>query len=241
MPAGPLSRLFRAVGFATACVALSAAGHELMSGEPIPTWALSLGALALLPPVYALAYRQRGYPSIAAAMLAGELGLHELFAWAQRGMSAATHVTGGTGWLSVATCGGGRVLVPVRGDRLPAGSWPLPAPGGASGMAAMPGMSGMRDLPSGGHGALAMIAAHVIAGLLCAWWLRTGEAAAFGLLWTMAMSLLAPLSLIVAWRPVSLSPRRVGPPAHSNERPRHGLLLADTMVRRGPPPVFADI
>lgn len=255
MPAGPLSRLLRAVGFATACVALSAAGHAWMSGRSIPVWALALGAGALLPPVHALAARRRGFPSIAAAMLAGELGLHELFGAAQRGTGvpggatqAARH---GTGWLSVAMCGGGHMLVPVRGTGGAAGAGTLPG-SGAGAMAGMPGMAmattsrsgALAGLPTGhaamatGHGMTAMIAAHVIAGLLCAWWLRHGEAAAFGLLWTIAMGLLAPLRLVGARLP-AVPARRAARPAAAAAPPWRRVLLAHAVVRRGPPAAIA--
>ncbi|MFD9726791.1 hypothetical protein [Streptomyces sp. NPDC059072] len=92
-----------------------------------------------------------------------------------------------------------------------------------------------------GHGGVGMIAAHVLAGLLCAAWLARGEAAVFRLaraLGAAALHAARPLA-----RAFALAAARVAaPPAPPvlrprSERPRRlrGALHAHAVVRRGPP------
>jgi hypothetical protein len=87
-----------------------------------------------------------------------------------------------------------------------------------------------------GLGSAGMIAVHGATGLICSWWLRCGEAAAFGLLRSLAV-LAAPLFVLV-W------PCAVAVPdftlrtslARGAETAPARLLLVHALVRRGPPP-----
>ncbi|MFG2482549.1 hypothetical protein ACGFSI_07255 [Streptomyces virginiae] len=107
---------------------------------------------------------------------------------------------------------------------------------GTTGMAGATGMAGMV-----GHGGAAMIAAHVLAGLLCAAWLARGEAAVFRLarvLATAALHAARPLARALAL----VRARVAAPPAPPvvpapYERPRRlrGAVHAHAVVRRGPP------
>ena len=81
-----------------------------------------------------------------------------------------------------------------------------------------------------------MIAAHVVAALVAAWWLRRGEAAVWSLARTLGLALIAPLVLLVVAlvaldasapgrRVATRTPARLGP----------GRLLRFDVARRGPP------
>ncbi|MGW7459206.1 hypothetical protein [Streptomyces sp. NPDC054797] len=129
----------------------------------------------------------------------------------------------------------------------PAGSSPSPSPAHAHHH--MPGMdmdvSAGMDMGAGagmaGHGGTGMIAAHVLAGLLCAAWLAWGEAAVFRLarvLGAAALHAARPLSralVLVRARPTALpTPPAFRAPYHRPRRLR-GAVHAHAVVRRGPP------
>lgn len=112
-------RAARAVVFAAACVGVSAGGHVWMSDATIPAFALLAAVLTATVAGYGLAGRERGFAPIAGLMLAGELGLHVLFTWAQHTTAASTPTTSamagmGTpvamdpmpGWMSAHGCVG---------------------------------------------------------------------------------------------------------------------------------------
>lgn len=244
MEVGRSLRGARAAVFAAACVGVSAAGHMWMSAAPIAVWALVAAVLAVGGAAYALGGRQRGFASIAGLMLAGEAGLHLLFTASQRagdGVSAGASAAPMASWMPDMS----RIKM---AQPVPAADWlcghsmdgmqgmAMSGSGaGGSGdsatMASMPGMTG--------HGSAGMIAVHVAAGLLCAWWLRRGEAAAFALLRAFAGFALPLLVVILGVCPVPdlavVVPRTAG--AHA---PGIRRLLGDALVRRGPPvPVFS--
>jgi len=222
----------RAVVFAAVCVGLTAAGHVWMSGEAVPLWSVALAFALLAGAGYALAGRQRGFLPISALMLVGELGQHLLFCAAQdaTAASSATSVPALPRFLS------GRVL--------PLSDWicGMASSSSSSGMAARDdGSFSARlaaDLMTGqvGHGAIGMIAVHAAAGLLCAWWLRCGEAAVFQLLRWLA-TLAAP-ALLLLWpaTPVvpDLLPRAIAP-RDDRALGHYNRLLSRLVVRRGPP------
>lgn len=100
-------------------------------------------------------------------------------------------------------------------------------------------MSSMDSLPATGHtmggmSSTGMLAAHLLAALLCGLWLAHGERAAFRMLRAVAGWLAAPLLL-----PLSLP----APPHRPRIRARRSraarlplrLLLASTITSRGPP------
>ncbi|MEU8432955.1 hypothetical protein AB0F18_08560 [Streptomyces sp. NPDC029216] len=104
------------------------------------------------------------------------------------------------------------------------------------------GMGGLADLLGmAGHGGLGMVAAHLLAGLFCAFWLARGEAALFrlaGALGATALLAARPLARVLALLRTRPAPVP-GPPAQRPpyERPRRlrGAVHAHTAVRRGPP------
>ncbi len=110
--------------------------------------------------------------------------------------------------------------------------------GSGSGMADMTGMPGMPGMHSGhdmgGMSPLGMLAAHLLAALLCGLWLAYGERAAFRVGRAVAGWLVAPLRLAL---------RLPQPPHRPRLRPRRDfgarrarrLLLVHAITSRGPP------
>ncbi|MFE1043963.1 hypothetical protein ACFW4L_35435, partial [Streptomyces sp. NPDC058832] len=88
------------------------------------------------------------------------------------------------------------------------------------------GMGGMS--PSG------MLAAHLVAALLCGLWLAHGERAAFRIVRSLAARLVAPLRLPL--RPAAPPHRpRVRPGRATSDRAPRRLTLAHAITSRGPP------
>ena len=127
-------RMLRALPFAVVCVVVSALGHSLAGGGHIPVAALLLGGLAVWAIATALAGRERRLPSIAGALVVGQLGLHLLFHQAAMGTMANMSGMGSTGSMA-----------------------------GMSGMSGMSGMDGMSSSVDGG-GTLAALAAKLLCG-----------------------------------------------------------------------------
>ncbi|MFE5486405.1 hypothetical protein [Streptomyces sp. NPDC056527] len=84
-----------------------------------------------------------------------------------------------------------------------------------------------------GHSSLGMIAAHLLAALVCGLWLARGEAALFALARTVGALAFTPLRLLLAVVRVPELPHPVRPRPHT--RRLHGVVLAHTLSRRGPP------
>lgn len=232
MKIGRSLRGTRAAVFAVACVGVSAAGHVWMSGAAIPAWALALALVVVGGAGYAVAGRQRGFAPIAGLMLAGELGLHLLFAAAQK--------TGD---------GGAMPSMPGMPDMpgmtsMPGMVMPHPVPAAAwlcgHGKAGL-GMDGVSPAPlssmgwMSAHHSAGMIAVHVVAGVLCAWWLWRGEAAAFRLLRALAQ-FAVPL-LVIVWPGVLVVADLTStvPDDRDERAPAGRRLLVHAVVRRGPP------
>lgn len=202
-------RLARAAIFAALCVGLSAAGHVWMSGDVIPLWSVGLAFGVLTASGYVLARRQFGFVAISALMLLGELGQHYLFAAAQ-GPMVDQQVPALPQFVS------GRVV--------PASAW----------ICGMPHSAAMNRGAVGGFGG--MVAAHIVAGLVAAWWLRCGDAAVFRMLRVLA-AMAVPM-LAILWPAAIVVPDflRTGPRADDDDLGRYRKrLLSSLVVRRGPP------
>jgi len=218
----------RAAVFAAVCVGLTAAGHVWMSGDAVPLWAVALAFVALATLGYLLAGRQRGFLPISALMLVGELGQHLLFVSAQGPTTATTSAGETTSIPALPAFLSGRVV--------PASAW-ICGMGKSDMTTAGPGSLAARlasDLMTS-HGAAGMVAVHVVAGLLCAWWLRQGEAGVFRLLRTLA-TLAAP-ALLLIWPATLVVPDllRTRLPGHGFVLRRYNQLLSTVVARRGPP------
>ncbi|WP_030802106.1 hypothetical protein [Streptomyces sp. NRRL S-337] len=254
MPVTAALRYVRAAVFAVVCVVLSAAGHAVMSGPALPGWALTAAAVAVFVCAGLAAGRERSLPVIAGGVLACQGGLHLFFSWAQR-VAAPAPTTGKTAaWSDLL----------LRGHSGSAGSMPLLS----SSMHQMVRRAGMdwNSPPSHHHGAhmglgshtahampamhhmgFGMLAAHLLAGLMCAWWLHRGERALFALLAALAAaanrslpSLHRLLRLFVAGLAVPVpagGPRPSRRPIAS--RQPHLAVVRHAVVRRGPPLSFS--
>lgn len=190
--------------FTAACVVLSAAGHALAAGAPVPAWTLLAGFLGVLGVATVLAGRERSLPSIVGALAGGQILLHVLFAYGSHGSAPAAAPTGGDNLLirfaAGLVCGGGpaqlnaadahrivssagidpSTLAGTHGHLADGGAGAVgtaasAAPDGASGIAQVcAAVSAL--LPS-----LPMFLAHVLVALATGWLLRRGEIALFGL------------------------------------------------------------
>ncbi|MET9956079.1 hypothetical protein ABZ135_31665 [Streptomyces sp. NPDC006339] len=82
-----------------------------------------------------------------------------------------------------------------------------------------------------------MLAVHLLAALVCGLWLARGEAALFAIARTVGARAAAPLRLLLAAAGVLVP----APPSRRSVRPRpyhrrpHGVVLAHSVSRRGPP------
>lgn len=190
--------------FTAACVVLSAAGHALAAGAPVPAWTLLAGFLGVLGVATVLAGRERSLPSIVGALAGGQILLHVLFAYGSHGSAPAAAPTGGDNPLirfaAGLVCGGGPAQLNAAdahrivssagidpstlagthghladGGARAVGTAASAAPDGASGIAQVcAAVSAL--LPS-----LPMFLAHVLVALATGWLLRRGEIALFGL------------------------------------------------------------
>ncbi|MFD3522621.1 hypothetical protein [Streptomyces sp. NPDC058653] len=236
MGAGPALRLARTAVFAAVCVVVSALGHTLSSGDPLPPRALAFAFLPVCVAGWWLSRRERGGALIVGASAAGQLLLHAVFSGlhpAPRGGHAG-HDAGHTGAASAGTTAGG-------GDRGAGGETSHEAFGELLGMNGPIGLLDSSGLTSG------MIGAHLLAGLVCGWWLWRGDHAFVQLMGALALFVgefayglayerlrLAHTMLSgggTAYRPV-LAP----PVAYRPIRPPAQLPAAHVVSRRGPPP-----
>jgi hypothetical protein len=213
--------------FAAVCVLLAALGHVMMSGSHVPAWTLAAGAAVTAAAGWCLAGRERGLPLIVAVVVAAQTALHSAF-------SLAGPVTSGT-------------ARPAPGS-MP--STDMPSMDMASmGTGSMGGGMGSMDMDPmdmggtglsavghavGGTSSFGMLAAHLLAALLCGLWLAYGEKAAFRILRAVAGRLAAPLRLLLALPATPDRPRLRARRRRSDRAPRL-LLLVHAITSRGPP------
>ncbi|MGW3494316.1 hypothetical protein [Streptomyces sp. NPDC001020] len=229
MTAGWCARTIRAAVFAAVCVLLAALGHVLMSGSDVPVWALAAGVTVTGAAGWCLAGRERGLPLIVVVVVAAQTVLHEAFSWAQSasGGSASTRMSdmGAMDMGSMRTGSTGMSHMGMNHMGM-----------NHMGMNHM-GMSHMDAVgPSvdGGSSSFAMLAAHLLAALLCGLWLAHGEKAAFRILRAVAGWLVAPLRLLLAL-PVTPDRPRVHPRRRRSGRAPRRLFLVHAITSRGPP------
>lgn len=220
-------RTARAGVFTALCVTLSAGGHVLLSGTPLPLVPLLLITVSVFVVAFAFADRERGYVRIAALLIPLELCADTVFTSGQHACygQAGGPVTGPLRSVGIdLLCAGGDMGTPL--SRVASGSSPLPAPG-------------LQTVPAADSPWL-LLALHVAVGLAAAAWLRRGEAAVARLLRAAAVTAFRPLLLVLRW----LGPRPepvVGPSAVVSAPTVHRPpLLAHSVLRRGPPQVWAS-
>jgi hypothetical protein len=241
MIAGWGTRTVRAAMFAAVCVLLAALGHVTMSGSPVPWWAVGAAAAATGGVGWCLAGRERGLPLIVSVVLAAQTALHSGFSLAQPAHPAGTEGPVAAGSADRGAAGGGSAGGGSAGEGF----------GGASAMdMGSAHMDHTGHMGAAGHlghadhtgyfmdgpftASSGMLAAHLLAALLCGLWLAYGERAAFGLLRAVAGWLAAPLRMALA---LAVPPSRPRPRVRrdrSDRSPRR-LLLVHTLTSRGPP------
>jgi hypothetical protein len=209
MTAGWCARTVRAAVFAAVCVLLAALGHVMMSGGPVPGWALAAGLLATGALGWSLATRERGLPLVVSAAVGAQTALHSGFSTAQA----------------------------VTSQRVPMAATHMDMAGDMAGMHMGPthlAPVAYLGFGTGGTASTGMLAAHLLAALLCGLWLGHGERAAFRILRAAAGRLTAPLRLLLALPAAPERPRPRPLRRHSSRAPRL-LLLVHAITSRGPP------
>lgn len=257
MSVGWRFRATRSALFAVVCVSLAALGHVLMSDGPLPWWALGLCGAGVGSLAWLVSGRERGQAAVIVLTVAVQAALHGAFTLVQTTQQATTGTRGHSElamrWADSLLCGRhSDTAAAVRAYDVAAqagltDSMPLPRLDGGSAAIAALGHTAHGAHTAGTHtaqpmhdmGAISvtsswgMLAAHVVAALLCGLWLARGERAAFQILRALADRFHLPLSLLGALRPLPSAP-----PASSVDRsvprPRRRLLI-HSLVTRGPP------
>jgi hypothetical protein len=211
----PVLPALRAAMFTAVCLGLGVAAHRAMSGAAIPPWAVVLGGLGAYAPARLGSRRERGLLEIALLMGVLQIGLHLLFAYAQ---AIAT---------SAECC---------LGMNASAGSMPGMSMAPGTSMSSMP-MSGMQmpGTDSEMRMTAGMLLGHALAALVCAWWLRRGEAAVHALVRGAAHWIVERFAVPVHVVPVAAR-RRVVLRIEPLARALRSQWLLTSRGLRGPPP-----
>jgi hypothetical protein len=199
--------------FAAVCVVLAALGHVMMSGDHVPPSTLGAGWAVTAVAGWCLAGRERGLRLVVAVAVAVQTGLHSAFSLAPP-TPAAEAAGGGADSMDMSSMGHG---MGSMGHEM--GSMSLHV-----------GHAG--DTP-GADSSLGMLAAHLLAALLCGLWLGHGERAVFRVLRAVGSRLAAPLRLLFTLPEPPPPPVRVR--RWSSDRAPRLLLLVHAITSRGPP------
>ncbi|MET8678843.1 hypothetical protein ABZW18_15015 [Streptomyces sp. NPDC004647] len=256
MDAGWGCRAVRAAVFAAVCVLLAALGHVMMSGAGVPWWALATGALATVATAWCLTGRERGRLPVVSIVVAVQAALHSAFSLAQAAVRPVLPDSASFAqqWAHYVLCGASDTasLSSTRAQSMAATAGigsrlhepgmdhaSMNGRGGHALQAAMDGTSmpmgdGMDGMPPAG-----MLAAHLLAALLCGLWLAHGERAAFRILRAFTGWLLAPLRLLFRLPTPPHRPRVRG--RYRAVRAPQRLLLVHAITSRGPPAGIAVI
>ncbi|GAA1170935.1 hypothetical protein GCM10009654_30200 [Streptomyces hebeiensis] len=220
-------RALRAAAFAAVCVTVAALGHSYTSGGEIP--AASLWAAFGMTGVaaWSAGRRPRGTWSIGAGMLTVQGALHVLF----------------SGVLPFALpYGSANGSTPEHGPHadalMEAGAGVGAGVGTVGGAEAVGGAApGVMPVLGGSPGTTGMVVAHLLAAVVCAWWLARGEAALLALARAVGALAFAPLRLLfTAVRPAVAFPSpRPGRGTVGAAHHIRGVVLAHALSRRGPP------
>ncbi|MFE4689749.1 hypothetical protein ACFRH6_06795 [Streptomyces sp. NPDC056749] len=258
MKPGRCSRAARAALFAAVCVLLAATGHVLMSGAPVSGRVLSAALAGTTAAAWVLAGRERGLLAVTAAAVAAQTALHAGFTYVQSLAQPPPPMESfARQWAEKLLCGDGATVLSERDavaivtdaglgsviSRPPPGTFAPEADPVGQSLHAVHGMhtdaAGTMQAVHGGQGVFAaaptgMLAAHLLAAVLCGLWLAYGERALFRVLRALAWRLRTPLQLLL--RPAA-PPRR--PRRRVRRRPAQQsftqLLLVHSITSRGPP------
>lgn len=224
-------RALRAAMFAALCVLLAATGHMLMSGAPVPWWALSFGFVATAGTAWSLAGRERGILAVTVTAVAVQTVLHSGFSLAQSlaQPSAEPAVTA----LPAGTARAEAAVHAHHALHATSATAAAPAAGHMAGAGhEAPAIPVLLMSPAG------MVLAHLLAAVLCGLWLAHGERGLFRVVRAVAARLRAPLRLLL--RPVAPAHRR-RPRVRRRRRTRapRQLFLVHAITTRGPPTATA--
>ncbi|MFC9748546.1 hypothetical protein [Streptomyces niveus] len=208
MGAGPALRLVRTAVFAAVCVLVSGLGHALSSGGPLPPGVLALAFLPVCGAGWLLSRKERGGAVIVTASAVGQLLLHAVF--------SGLHPTPGDGHAGHGAHGGHE-----------------------AGELAYEGLPGVL-LDTGVISTLTsgMVGAHLVAGLVCGWWLWRGDRAFVRLVHALGLFAFERLRFAHAvlsggW--ATYLPVLAPPVAYRPIRPPAQLPAPHVVSRRGPP------
>ncbi|MGW6508679.1 hypothetical protein ACWGCP_14180 [Streptomyces niveus] len=212
MSAGPALRLVRTAVFAAVCVLVSGLGHALSSGGPLPPGVLALAFLPVCGAGWLLSRKERGGAVIVTASAVGQLLLHAVF--------SGLHPTPGDGHAGHGAHGGHE-----------------------AGELAYEGLPGVL-LDTGVISTLTstltsgMVGAHLVAGLVCGWWLWRGDRAFVRLVHALGLFAFERLRFAHAvlsggW--ATYLPVLAPPVAYRPIRPPAQLPAPHVVSRRGPP------
>ncbi|MFG2901397.1 hypothetical protein ACGFZH_30440 [Streptomyces zaomyceticus] len=200
-----------------------------MSAHRLPALAL-LGAFALTAAVaWAAAGRRRNGPTIAGALFGLQGALHAVFAMAGSHVGDTGHPASATGTSGMHGMHGMSAMTDPSAGPTGTGTGTGTAPG-TDADAVMTMVMG-----TGTGSGIGMLAAHLLAALLCGLWLAHGEAAFFALARAALAYAFTPLRLLFARVRVPEAPRRPVRRARRNAHRPHTVVLAHSLSRRGPP------
>ncbi|WP_328549966.1 MULTISPECIES: hypothetical protein [unclassified Streptomyces] len=239
MTVGGWCRTLRAGVFAAACVLLAALGHVTMSGTPVPWWTMAAGTAASGMAGWFLAGRERGRTLIVTVVVAAQAVLHETFSL---GRTLMPGTPPNLGVASAAMPGmpgmgtGSSDAASMSGMDMGVVTHMAPGSGGMGHTHATHATHVMADMGGMGDGAsFGMVAAHLLAAVLCGLWLALGERAVFRILRAAAARLAAPLRMLLALPvPAGRPPARRRRIAEHRSSPAR-FLLCCSVTSRGPP------
>ncbi|MFF0750794.1 hypothetical protein [Streptomyces sp. NPDC004267] len=232
--------------FAAVCVLLAATGHVLMSGQDLPAPALGLAFAGTLAVAWVLAGRERGLFAVTAAAVAVQSALHQAFSWSQR-PGALPPRQPAVEHMAMAHTAMGHMDIGHMDMDMGMGMGRMDTAYATMGHAAMehvPAGSGagahdMTDMSS----SLGMLSAHLLAALLSGLWMAYGERAVFRLVRALPLWRFRPLwplwLLLAAVVPVPPRHPRIRPVRAGDEHAPRQLLLAHSVISRGPPRALA--
>ena len=222
-------RVVRAAVFAASCLSLAVGAHRLGGGMQATPTAMVAAVVVLFGFGLVWGRRERRGPVITAVVLASQLALHALFElMPMRAMAASGTDPELNRWAAMLLCsdaGHPATIAQVNAARVLLGLGPLPTAPTTMHMAS--------PFTAGGA---AMLAMHVGAALVMAWWLRRGERAA----WSAAGRVVAVIVAAARWSaarvPASRAPRPVG--GAWTPRP---WAWGSGLAGRGPPARFVPV
>ncbi|MEU3345937.1 hypothetical protein ABZ723_13230 [Streptomyces sp. NPDC006700] len=238
MTVGWCLRTVRAAVFAAVCVLLATLGHALMSDTAVPWWALAAAVVVTGGTALCLAGRERGLLLVLSVAVTVQAALHVWFSYAQELSTPSAPPMPSMPMDSMAMDGTGDgtpfMDYMVSMAHMGHATDRMTRVGSATESLSVPHCMTGTGHAMGGTAATGMLAAHLLAALMCGLWLAYGERAAFRILRAVAGWLAAPLRL-----PLTLPAPLHRPNIHvrrgRSARPPRGLLVAHAITSRGPP------